>query len=336
MNCFAYRLPGGYEIFTGASEHVSTGLGEGLIFASFDDSSTIYRINQDNIPSLDDLFECDIYKSDKYSIPNYSTTKEQHFNEVSYILDSILCGRLKKCVAARAINGDDKINIKDSFINLCNKYPDAFVFYFNSKVSGAWLGASPETLLRKKGHKLSTMALAGTRKAGCKEGWDLKNLAEQNVVTEYIAEVLLKYDLNPIIGPLKTKNAGEIEHLMTQIETFLPDSASNELEKRIISSLSPTPALCGFPTDTAMDLIKDHENFSRGFYGGFCGPGYRNGDFDLFVNLRSLCISQQGYTQFVGGGIVKDSNPDCEWEETERKALTIKSQLKFQKKFDNL
>ncbi len=87
--------------------------------------------------------------------------------------------------------------------------------------------------------------------------------------------------------------------------------------------LSPTPALCGFPVESAMRIIDVCENFDRSYYGGFCGPYQNEGDFNFFVNLRSLRLTPAGCALYAGGGINEMSAPDDEWLETENKLSTL-------------
>ena len=82
---------------------------------------------------------------------------------------------------------------------------------------GRWIGATPETLLDCDGVSLTTMALAGTRKAGAREPWGQKEQEEQQIVTDYISKVFRDKGLEPIIGERFSRKAGQVEHLCTPI-----------------------------------------------------------------------------------------------------------------------
>lgn len=77
------------------------------------------------------------------------------------------------------------------------------------------------------------------------------------------------------------------------------------------------------PTTEAMALIEANESFERAYYGGYCGPCEADGDFRLYVNLRSGWFEPYRFCLMAGGGIMPESDADSEWEETERKMDTL-------------
>ncbi|MBC7426107.1 MAG: chorismate-binding protein, partial [Bacteroidia bacterium] len=91
----------------------------------------------------------------------------------------------------------------------------------------------------------------------------------------------------------------------------------------ITNMLHPTPAVCGYPFNEALDFIKENEGYNREFYSGYLGPVYNNGDRQLFVNLRCMRIYEEDMVLFAGGGINKGSDPEKEWTETENKMKTL-------------
>ena len=102
----------------------------------------------------------------------------------------------------------------------------------------------------------------------------------------------------------------------------------SDLDK-IITSLHPTPAVCGLPKEEAKRFIIENEGYDRDFYTGFVGE--LNCDFtnlkrntDLFVNLRCMKIDDDIANIFVGCGITKDSIPEKEYLESVNKSFTMK------------
>ena len=87
--------------------------------------------------------------------------------------------------------------------------------------------------------------------------------------------------------------------------------------------MHPTPAIAGTPTDIAVSYINNIESHNRRYYGGYVGPVDENGEFDFFVNLRSLEFSGNDYCIYVGGGLTADSDAEKEWQETAEKAKTL-------------
>ncbi len=208
------------------------------------------------------------------------------------------------------------------FDRLEELYPDAYVHLFHLPDQGTWIGASPELLLDIRGDEGRTQALAGTRARGGEEEWSEKERREQSTVAAHIRSVLQAKDV-PIDrekGPITTP-AGSIEHLST--EFFFSSAAIDGKLSPLLKDLHPTPAVCGAPREKAMNCIRELESRSRSFYAGAIGPWGVQGERALYVNLRSARIWQKGVELFVGGGINEGSDPEKEWEETERKARTM-------------
>lgn len=213
------------------------------------------------------------------------------------------------------------------FDSLVHAYPDAFVFVVYIPDAGMWIGASPEPLLLAKQGMVSTVSLAGTRKANRnteKLPWGEKELDEQNIVTQYIDGILDKHHIADVekTGP-ESYRAGKIEHIRTLFTFPLPDR-KNFLPE-FLSELHPTPSVCGLPKDISMQVIRDTEKHQREYYSGFLGPVDTNSQWDLFVNLRSVKVLDKHLEYYLGAGITKGSRAEDEWEETHNKMNTMKS-----------
>lgn len=329
VNWFKYRLPNATEIVSGASESLIKGLGKGFAIAPFfNPEENLITIPSDFIPEIKNI------KPFPSDLPP-TTSKTDYFKEIEAIKTD-LNGKRGKTVAARVIRADAKIDLNATFDTLCFAYPDAFVFAFSSSMTGTWIGASPELLLRKDGNFLSTMALAGTRPHSDEdEKWDEKNIDEQAMVTEFIIRSLTNHCSMVTAGKAFTKKAGPIEHICTPISAFMPptelaeeyqESYSNRL-RHLLMDLSPTPAVCGSDRTHSLALIKKYEKFPRELYGGFCGPNDLEDITAFFVNLRSAKVSDDSVVIFVGGGITPLSSPENEWQETDYKSKTIINNL---------
>ncbi|MCM1369094.1 MAG: chorismate-binding protein [Candidatus Amulumruptor caecigallinarius] len=322
MNCFAYRLPLSDKIVYGASEDIRKGIcGEGFVFTSFDNGK-IFTIPGSMTPGIMEMNEYIASNKNAGCMPDHIMSREEHTAGVNFIRESIRAGGLEKCVLARAIrcsrNCDDAMDV---FMRMHMSYPGAFVFLFSTAESGTWVGASPELLLKRDGYTLHTMALAGTRASGVGGGWDSKNIREHKVVSKYLLNELESAGLQPEAEPMTTAIAGPVEHLVTRISATGDASVMIDADN-IALHLSPSPALAGYPKEKALDIIRKIEG-DRLFYGGFCGPRHSNGDFQYYVNIRSMCLSSEEGCIFAGGGIMAESDPNMEWEETEKKASTL-------------
>lgn len=228
-----------------------------------------------------------------------------------------------KVVGARVITAPPKAFRASIYDSLEKLYPQAFVFYLSTPETGSWMGASPELLLRRRGDRLETVALAGTRPVGSSGDWDEKNVREQRMVKDFICEILERHGLKPLCEKEKTHAAGPVEHILTEISAEVPEGFGLSETGALITDLSPTPALCGLPRDAALRMLGEKESFPRHLYGGCIGRVKRADDWCFFVNLRSALLTTKGTFLYVGGGITALSDPVKEWEETELKSVTM-------------
>lgn len=332
MNFFIYRKPGESEITGFKSETHEKGVREdSFVIGSFENDPTVVLSipceTRIDVNDLDPLMEevwghVENSKDRIYPFPQSSGGRECHRTMVETIVGEIKAGKLDKCVAARASVAEGSVKLSETFRRLCEAYPEAFVFCFHTPESGLWMGASPEILLSRNKENLHTMALAGTLPAESDKFWDEKNLREHRVVIDFICDSLSRHGIMPETEKTETVSAGPVKHLCTRISgnhtgLKLSDAFG------IACGLSPTPALSGMPREKAIDLIRKCETFTRGFYGGFVGTVDAEGNFDLYVNLRSMSIARDKYCQIAGGGIMAESEADAEWDETENKMKAI-------------
>ena len=152
------------------------------------------------------------------------------------------------------------------------------------------------------------------------QGWSVKNIREQRLVSTYISKCLASHahDID-LRGPM-TAHAGALVHLKSEF-TFKLNDASKV--GNLIDELYPTPAVCGIPKDATREFICAHEPAPRHYYSGFMGPLNMGGNSDLYVSLRCMKIDGNRCTLFAGGGLISDSIEQQEWEETEAKMGTM-------------
>lgn len=252
--------------------------------------------------------------------------KAAYCNRIELLTSMMKDGSLHKCVLSRRIDIDypDESLAPDLFIELCDRYPNAFVSLIHIPDVFTWLGATPERLLKVKDLKAHTTSLAATRPF---EGvlpdiseWNDKEKEEQQLVTDYILNVLKKEKIRTIDydGPYSMQ-AGNLIHLNTDI--FFSISPKTEILS-LIRALHPTPAVCGLPKEEALKVINSQEPHDREYYAGYLGPVNKN-DLDLYVNLRCMRWVGGKPSLFVGGGITAASVPEQEWDETNFKAQTM-------------
>ena len=249
-----------------------------------------------------------------------STKRKNHIKAVQNARNAIYTIEVKKVVLSRQKVVNGSFSPAELFLKLANKYPNACVFLFNSVETGCWMGATPERLLMVENGKATAASLAGTRPSGTKESWGEKETEEQHFVTEEIKHVFGDSGLTGVReSVLQTKTAGKIEHLFTEVSGQMPDGLS---PSALAAILHPTPAVGGLPQKKAVDYILKNEAFSREFYTGYFGiQSLESSRF--YVNLRSMQLFKNGLVLYAGGGITSASNPEAEWEETERKLRTL-------------
>ncbi|MGR3911926.1 MAG: isochorismate synthase [Candidatus Rhabdochlamydia sp.] len=177
----------------------------------------------------------------------------------------------------------------------------------------AFMGATPELLFSREGHLLKTEALAGTLLEH--EPWSAKEFAEVDAVRVYLQEKLLPYCESLEWKAPEEKKFRHLKHLYQKLEGVLKPQILDDV---LITALHPTPALGGAPKNRALDYLKKHEPFDRGWYGSPIGL-VKESTSEIAVGIRSLLIRGHEVHLFSGAGIVKESDPLKEWEEIERK-----------------
>jgi isochorismate synthase len=278
-------------------------------------------------------------------------TKEQHVDEIQkqfHIdlvekgIEKIKQGTFKKVVLSRKLEVDTEKSSFDLFEALLSSYSNAFCYMWYHPKVGLWLGATPEILLRSENTQLKTMSLAGTKKyiENQKPNWGLKEVEEQELVTQYIAKALESEVENIKISETASVRAGNLWHLRTSVSGIMESKNLNA----IIKALHPTPAVCGLPKETAKEFILANENYDREYYTGFLGElNFKEENIrdsnrknrenqvyksikntsSLYVNLRCMQLRNDKAYIYVGGGITNESNPEKEWDETVVKSNTM-------------
>jgi len=139
----------------------------------------------------------------------------------------------------------------------------------------------------------------------------------RNSIENYCSDVQIPKE--PIIYPLKN-----LQHLYTPVTATLKNGQSIF---DIIKQLHPTPALGGVPREKSLAFIRDHELLDRGWYGSPVGWLDSNQNAEFAVAIRSGLIQGDEASLFAGCGIMKDSDPEAEYEETNIKFLPMLSVL---------
>ena len=155
-----------------------------------------------------------------------------------------------------------------------------------------------------------------------------KKKKEHQYVLDYIISQIKDQENGIIlenfsVSETHTIRAGNLLHLKADIKGKIEKF---EL-KNLLTTLHPTPAVCGLPKEAAKSFILQNEKYDRTYYTGFLGEINDNSVTELFVNLRCVEIEKNLAKIYVGGGITEESDPEKEWFETHLKTRTIGSIL---------
>ena len=226
---------------------------------------------------------------------------------------------LARCADEKMPEGVEPMEL---FYRACALYPRLFIALVDTPKSGCWLTATPEILLEGQGSDWRTIALAGTMKL---EGDQLngENIQEQRIVATYITECLEQFTSDFREEGPRTVRAANLVHLRSDFTFRLSDHAHIG---NLLQALHPTPAVCGLPKREAFQFIVRNEHTPRRYYSGFMGP-LGTDETHLYVSLRCMKIDHDTCHLYAGGGLLKDSILEQEWQETEAKLETIRKLL---------
>jgi len=259
---------------------------------------------------------------------------------VSRAVDEMESGSLSKVVLARQIEvmANRRFVLHETLARLASLYPSCAVFH----VEG-FLGASPETLLRRTGSDIESHPLAGTVARSGDPATDEALVAalmssrkdrreHQLVVDEIVAT------LRPLCASLDVPDAPSVmplrnvSHLGTAIRGQLLPVGAGALPAlptslELAALLQPTPAVGGLPVGPALRWQRDNEGFDRGCYAGPVGWVDSRGDGEWVLGLRSANVSGRRAVLYAGNGIVAGSDPDAELGETQLKLQALLAAL---------
>lgn len=238
----------------------------------------------------------------------------------------IKAGALEKVVLARTADllFDDAPDVAAFVGALDRSYPETYRFLFEPLPGHAFYGATPELLVELRGDQMRTAALAGSRPRGRTPAEDRAYADELRASTKEQAEHRVVVDsLRSLIAPFASEIAmpaepeiyrlANIQHLYTPVTAQLDDHF-DILD--LVEALHPTPALGGSPRLTALAAIRDLEPFERGWYAAPVGMIDRYGEGTFAVAIRSAVTVGDHARLYAGVGIVAESDPASEWEET--------------------
>ncbi len=297
-------------------------------FISFDGYKNFDFKGEISIVSDKDIAENPIF-TDRIEAENlmnlHEDNEKDYYKKIEKVIGFVKDNNLSKLVISRRkVVNYDNVNLSQSFLNLCENYPNAFAYLFYEN-GICWMGGFSELLgkFNKKTGEFETMSLAGTLPIS--DEWTEKEINEQKPVTEFIKNILHQYSEEVEVSETYDHISGNIKHLRNDFKAKI---LSEHLEM-LISELHPTPAVCGIPKDFCKKAIEDFEQYPRELYAGYIRVETED-TIEFFVNLRCSQFFRNGAFLYVGGGITSKSNPEKEWRETELKSEAIYKNLIFE------
>lgn len=268
------------------------------------------------------------------SKPNFTcnVTKEEYCNLVERTKEYIVDGDIFQAVISRRFTTEYKDSLLNAYRVLRTTNPSPYmVFMQNDEVQ--LISTSPETLVRLKDGKLTTFPIAGSRPRGADKEEDEvlerelladeKELSEHNMLVD-----LARNDVGKIsqfggvrvTDYMRIQRYSRIMHITSEVEG---DIRADKDALDAIEAILPAGTLSGAPKIRACEIIEEMEQEPRGIYGGAIGYIDFTGNMDTCIAIRMAVKKNDRVYVQAGGGIVADSIPEKEYEESANKAKAV-------------
>ena len=273
-----------------------------------------------------------------------NTTREGYHLMVKKAKEYIRAGDIFQVVPSQRFTLPLKASPMALYRSLRRLNPSPFLFIVNMN-EFSLIGSSPEILVRLRDNKITVRPIAGTRVRG-------KTTEEDNALAEELladpkeqAEHLMLLDLgrNDVsrvaeIGSVKVTESYKIEryshvmHIVSNVQGHLKKSY-NGIQALVAGF--PAGTVSGAPKIRAMEIIDELESERRSFYAGAIGYFGANGDIDTCITLRTALVQDGKMYVQAGGGVVADSDPDSEYQESNNKAKALLKAAAEANRYDN-
>jgi anthranilate synthase component 1 len=280
----------------------------------------------------------------KVGEPVSNVTKAQYFDIVAKAKDYIKAGDIFQVVPSQRWTVDFPLPPFSLYRALRRTNPSPYMFYFNFGDFQV-TGASPEILVRVQGDEVTIRPIAGTRPRGATPALDkeleLDLLADPKELSEHL--MLLDLGRNDVgrVAKIGTVNPNEqfiieryshVMHIVSNVVGVL--SEEHDALSALLAGL-PAGTVSGAPKVRAMEIIDELEVEKRGVYGGGVGYFSSNGDMDICIALRTAVTKQNKLYIQAGGGVVYDSDPEAEFQETVNKSKALQTAAKLAYQFND-
>lgn len=276
-------------------------------------------------------------------------TPEAQFEEaVEKTKRHIVDGDAFQVVISNRVDIDSPANAFDVYRVLRTVNPSPYMYFFSLTDAQGHdfnvIGSSPETLIKVQGRHAMTFPIAGSRPRGATPEEDAalekELLADEKERSEHVMLVdLSRNDLSQVCIPdtvevVSLMEVKRFSHIMHIASTVTGEVAPGKSTFDVFKSAFPAGTLTGAPKPRAIEIIDELEPADRGIYGGTVGYFDFSGNMDMAIAIRTAYLSEHHASVQAGAGIVLDSVPAKEWQESRNKgaasveAIRIAAQLR--------
>ncbi|WP_374645711.1 anthranilate synthase component I [Tabrizicola sp.] len=265
--------------------------------------------------------------------PRSNFSHEAYKAAVEKAKDYIRAGDIFQVVPSQRWAMDFKLPPFALYRSLRRTNPSPFMFFFNF---GGFqvVGASPEILVRLRDGEVTIRPIAGTRKRGATpeedKALELELLADPKERAEHL--MLLDLGRNDVgrvakvgtVRPTETFIIERYSHVMHIVSNVVGEIAEGQDALSALLAGLPAGTVSGAPKVRAMEIIDELEPEKRGIYGGGVGYFAANGEMDFCIALRTAVLKDETLYIQAGGGVVYDSDPEAEYQETVNKSNALR------------
>ena len=311
---------------------------------------TVYENTIEKINSLEEKLKTSLTRgvsgdkeTDSSQPLNFtSNIEEENFKKgVNRIKEYILEGDAIQVVLSQRLKFDINRNPFDIYRALRTINPSPYMYYLKFGKLQV-VGSSPEVLVRLEDDKVEVRPIAGTRKRGENDEEDRKLEKDLLMDEKELAEHIMLVDLGRNdLGRVSEISTVEVDERFT-IERYshvmhIVSNVKGILKKGldcfdVLEAAFPAGTLSGAPKIRAMEIIDELEPTRRGLYGGAVGYISFNGNMDTAIAIRTLLVKDKSAYLGVGAGVVADSIPESEFEETMNKGRALLKAIELAEK----
>lgn len=261
-----------------------------------------------------------------------NVTKEEYCKMVEKTKEYIVNGDIFQAVISRRFTTEYKDSLLNAYRVLRTTNPSPYMVFMQNK-DVQLISTSPETLVRLKDSNLSTFPIAGSRPRGKDSEEDIalekelladeKELSEHNMLVDLGRNDLGKiseYGSVKVTDYMKIQRYSRIMHITSEVVSRV---RADQDALDAIEAILPAGTLSGAPKIRACEIIEELEQIPRGIYGGAIGYIDFTGNMDTCIAIRMAVKKNDRVYVQAGGGIVADSIPEKEYEESENKARAV-------------